>query len=209
MCIFFSSRRRHTRYWRDWSSDVCSSDLDPPQRGPQDRPTDPPARPPPLGGGLHSRGERRTPGGPLVLQGTLGVGHLLDRLREVKAIFLLGGRRLPENPRRAGLPGEPDQGRVPRRPARRTREAARRGREVAEEAEARAPAGDSTPPPGELVGRQGVEKDLPPPPHRDEQGADGVGGARPQRLSAPALALSWGPKESRRHPERGDKERSP
>src|SRR3712207_2438883 len=26
--IFFSSRRRHTRYWRDWSSDVCSSDLD-------------------------------------------------------------------------------------------------------------------------------------------------------------------------------------
>src|SRR5258707_4344815 len=23
-----SSRRRHTRYWRDWSSDVCSSDLD-------------------------------------------------------------------------------------------------------------------------------------------------------------------------------------
>src|SRR3712207_8910480 len=25
---FFSSRRRHTRYWRDWSSDVCSSDLD-------------------------------------------------------------------------------------------------------------------------------------------------------------------------------------
>src|SRR5947209_15698485 len=26
--LFFSSRRRHTRYWRDWSSDVCSSDLD-------------------------------------------------------------------------------------------------------------------------------------------------------------------------------------
>src|SRR3712207_7615672 len=30
-CFFFSSRRRHTRYWRDWSSDVCSSDLDPPE----------------------------------------------------------------------------------------------------------------------------------------------------------------------------------
>src|SRR3712207_9530366 len=29
---FFSSRRRHTRYWRDWSSDVCSSDLDGPPR---------------------------------------------------------------------------------------------------------------------------------------------------------------------------------
>src|SRR5947209_8733352 len=27
MLFFFSSRRRHTRYWRDWSSDVCSSDL--------------------------------------------------------------------------------------------------------------------------------------------------------------------------------------
>src|SRR5215217_5424711 len=26
-CFFFSSRRRHTRYWRDWSLDVCSSDL--------------------------------------------------------------------------------------------------------------------------------------------------------------------------------------
>src|SRR5439155_17159705 len=25
---FFSSRRRHTRWPRDWSSDVCSSDLD-------------------------------------------------------------------------------------------------------------------------------------------------------------------------------------
>src|SRR5690625_7592401 len=31
MCFFFfffSSRRRHTRWPRDWSSDVCSSDLD-------------------------------------------------------------------------------------------------------------------------------------------------------------------------------------
>src|SRR5690554_4270680 len=27
---FFSSRRRHTRCGRDWSSDVCSSDLDGP-----------------------------------------------------------------------------------------------------------------------------------------------------------------------------------
>src|SRR2546421_8541828 len=26
-CFFFSSRRRHTRSDRDWSSDVCSSDL--------------------------------------------------------------------------------------------------------------------------------------------------------------------------------------
>src|SRR3712207_6849328 len=28
LCVFFFSRkRRHTIYWRDWSSDVCSSDL--------------------------------------------------------------------------------------------------------------------------------------------------------------------------------------
>src|SRR2546429_7157237 len=27
LCVFFSSRRRHTRCSRDWSSDVCSSDL--------------------------------------------------------------------------------------------------------------------------------------------------------------------------------------
>src|SRR6266496_1412622 len=29
-CFFFSSRRRHTRSLRDWSSDVCSSDLQAP-----------------------------------------------------------------------------------------------------------------------------------------------------------------------------------
>src|SRR5207253_8199967 len=34
--FFFSSRRRHTRWPRDWSSDVCSSDLgrNQPQRAP-------------------------------------------------------------------------------------------------------------------------------------------------------------------------------
>src|SRR5690349_24973235 len=30
--FFFSSRRRHTRSLRDWSSDVCSSDLIAPHR---------------------------------------------------------------------------------------------------------------------------------------------------------------------------------
>src|SRR5690606_40672558 len=37
--FFFSSRRRHTRFSRDWSSDVCSSDLArraERQAGPQD-----------------------------------------------------------------------------------------------------------------------------------------------------------------------------
>src|SRR5690606_40976937 len=28
VCFFFSSRRRHTRLSGDWSSDVCSSDLE-------------------------------------------------------------------------------------------------------------------------------------------------------------------------------------
>src|SRR5207247_5291260 len=31
--FFFSSRRRHTSSTRDWSSDVCSSDLSGPRRG--------------------------------------------------------------------------------------------------------------------------------------------------------------------------------
>src|SRR5437879_11120598 len=31
LLFFFSSRRRHTRYIGDWSSDVCSSDLETPQ----------------------------------------------------------------------------------------------------------------------------------------------------------------------------------
>src|SRR5207249_5046048 len=30
--FFFSSRRRHTRSKRDWSSDVCSSDLSPAEK---------------------------------------------------------------------------------------------------------------------------------------------------------------------------------
>src|SRR5258707_1749335 len=46
--FFFSSRRRHTRYWRDWSSDVCSSDLAYPAHAAERRQvagTDPRARP--------------------------------------------------------------------------------------------------------------------------------------------------------------------
>src|SRR5690625_7874075 len=33
--FFFSSRRRHTIWPRDWSSDVCSSDLQQPARAPR------------------------------------------------------------------------------------------------------------------------------------------------------------------------------
>src|SRR5215475_10517147 len=35
--FFFSSRRRHTRFSRDWSSDVCSSDLPPAVGGTRSR----------------------------------------------------------------------------------------------------------------------------------------------------------------------------
>src|SRR5690606_39660102 len=34
LVFFFSSRRRHTRFSRDWSSDVCSSDLEQSTDGP-------------------------------------------------------------------------------------------------------------------------------------------------------------------------------
>src|SRR4051812_49925584 len=37
--FFFSSRRRHTRLTCDWSSDVCSSDLDSRARRANSRPT--------------------------------------------------------------------------------------------------------------------------------------------------------------------------
>src|SRR6267143_6237951 len=36
--FFFSSRRRHTRWNCDWSSDVCSSDLPPSTRSPPGQP---------------------------------------------------------------------------------------------------------------------------------------------------------------------------
>src|SRR5256885_8267412 len=39
--FFFSSRRRHTRLQGDWSSDVCSSDLEIPETGARSRPRPP------------------------------------------------------------------------------------------------------------------------------------------------------------------------
>src|SRR3712207_8410739 len=54
--FFFSSRRRHTRYWRDWSSDVCSSDLAG-HAGPTD-----PARAS-RGAGYRGEGDSRSAGG--------------------------------------------------------------------------------------------------------------------------------------------------
>src|SRR3712207_6934937 len=59
--FFFSSRRRHTIYWRDWSSDVCSSDLGggcgPTGRARRSR-APPPPTPSPQGGGDLSEADR-------------------------------------------------------------------------------------------------------------------------------------------------------
>src|SRR5690242_21756907 len=74
--FFFSSRRRHTRLTCDWSSDVCSSDLDwgdahaPSRRFPRaDSPLSARARPKglarptlPGSGGLQTRSEERRVG---------------------------------------------------------------------------------------------------------------------------------------------------
>src|SRR3712207_7706727 len=59
--FFFSSRRRHTRYWRDWSSDVCSSDLPVVQHARQHHPDD--ARALAVRGGA----EQRVHGGPMTV----------------------------------------------------------------------------------------------------------------------------------------------
>src|SRR5256884_36085 len=66
--FFFSSRRRHTRCSRDWSSDVCSSDLQKPASTPADAcgspaappRAEPPCRPPsPLSSWLRGRTHTR------------------------------------------------------------------------------------------------------------------------------------------------------
>src|SRR3712207_1688281 len=76
--FFCSSRRRHTRYWRDWSSDVCSSDL-----GYLD------------GDELHAAGHRRpcspaagARGNRLVRELLLGLLHLLLHLLNLLHHFI-------------------------------------------------------------------------------------------------------------------------
>src|SRR5699024_11926432 len=59
--LFFSSRRRHTRSKRDWSSDVCSSDLGVRQALPADRGSAPRGRRHALiPGGLSLRRDRKS-----------------------------------------------------------------------------------------------------------------------------------------------------
>src|SRR5260370_5153138 len=44
VCFFFPSRRRHTRFKCDWSSDVCSSDLNVTTHAPTEEAPEEPAR---------------------------------------------------------------------------------------------------------------------------------------------------------------------
>src|SRR2546422_11741938 len=88
--FFFSSRRRHTRCSRDWSSDVCSSDLDKFRAAAQDADLFP-----------HQVAEfleRRR--GLLLLRGLGGIGDRSEERREGKSVDL-GGRRIIKKKRRA------------------------------------------------------------------------------------------------------------
>src|SRR6266511_6006686 len=90
--FFFSSRRRHTRFSRDWSSDVCSSDLDADHAeegldalvGVQEDRADPQ-----LGGAF---------GVPVALLGDtlvlVGVEHVLGGERSVGPVGQVGGQRV-------------------------------------------------------------------------------------------------------------------
>src|SRR6266849_9197689 len=90
-CFFFSSRRRHTMSTRDWSSDVCSSDL---------LAVD------------HEHGERPVTGEPLrdrlMATGRLGaayVGNALVVERPAHLLVVVGDLQVPEHRRTAALRG--------------------------------------------------------------------------------------------------------
>src|SRR5581483_936692 len=92
--FFFSSRRRHTRYWRDWSSDVCSSDLPchrPPPPGCRERPSEHPL----LRGSRRFRTCRQPdnlwPGADESVVGQRLLGPLLSLTEDVKPIGELSG----------------------------------------------------------------------------------------------------------------------
>src|SRR5216683_3800914 len=102
-CFFFSSRRRHTRSDRDWSSDVCSSDLALPQSLWQ---TVRPPRRAATGGGarrtVHRQGELR--------QRAAGARVLDHRLPDGDGRHVLG-----PDPRRQSQQGGLETDRLPRR----------------------------------------------------------------------------------------------
>src|SRR5437762_12237200 len=91
--FFFSSRRRHTRYIGDWSSDVCSSDLYRGARRARDRRRRVPARRLPRAPGVGDRGRRPGPAS--------GVGH---HVLGERGLDRRGGRGPRAGGSRRGLP---------------------------------------------------------------------------------------------------------
>src|SRR2546422_3000785 len=83
--FFFSSRRRHTRCSRDWSSDVCSSDL-----AQEPAPEEEAARPP----GVHGSG--------VTLVHTFKVGRLTCHTLDGGRQHLDGGAMFRSEERRVG-----------------------------------------------------------------------------------------------------------
>src|SRR5690606_40295187 len=103
--FFFSSRRRHTRFSRDWSSDVCSSDLHLVARGVPGADAGLQA----ADAGLPARAPAPSPA-PLAPQAPPGSGTVrADPVRYPDGGAVRGRLRLPEVPlphlrRRDGLP---------------------------------------------------------------------------------------------------------
>src|SRR6266496_6447556 len=89
--FFFSSRRRHTRSLRDWSSDVCSSDLEQQVRETRR----PPLRPGTVSG--HAHPPRLVPDRVLVLDGYSNAALACVRSlgRAGYTVFVASHRRWP------------------------------------------------------------------------------------------------------------------
>src|SRR5690606_40729789 len=80
LIFFFSSRRRHTRFSRDWSSDVCSSDLAARPR-PASRTRNESPSPPPVLRQQHPPGELPSPPAPCRSTGLLCQPPQRERVR--------------------------------------------------------------------------------------------------------------------------------
>src|SRR5437867_12447344 len=95
LLFFFSSRRRHTRSYGDWSSDVCSSDLQAGRTaGTLERDL-----PPLVGPDLASRALQKTSGPRIAAQ------HRSEERRVGKSVDL-GGRRIINKKKRMTREGE-------------------------------------------------------------------------------------------------------
>src|SRR5690606_12679027 len=107
--FFFSSRRRHTRFSRDWSSDVCSSDLDGRYRVAMGIPCFDPASVPLLGFDAPRERYVIAAGGSILEVGAVSMGnpHVVLEVEEIDVadVGVLG-------PRVQGYGGLPDSANV-------------------------------------------------------------------------------------------------